>query len=72
MSQGTNNPNQGQEPSGLKKALVIGGLVLQGLASIAAVSFMSAIGKEWEKDGDGNWTKPWQHKKPHDPWTKDE
>jgi hypothetical protein len=55
--------NQGQEPSGLVKALVIGGLVLQGLASIAFVSFMGAVGKQWEKDGDGNWLKPWKHKK---------
>ena len=33
---------------------MVGGLVLQGIASIAAVSFMGAVGKAFEKDGDGN------------------
>ena len=50
--------NEKKEPSPLKTALMVGGLVLQGIASIAFVGFMGAVGKAFEKDGDGNLLKP--------------
>ena len=50
--------NEKKEPSPLKTALMVGGLIVQGIASIAFVRFMGDIGKAFDKDSDGNLFKP--------------